>query len=188
MSLYLLIRDHKAHSGAIEVGWRVELLPGFSRTGDMIFAYHSSVDFMLMWARHPARKWVEKIPLGIIDVRNIIAPEHKLFSSVPVLDRVTYYMMDSTSVGEIGDLMADHANWNSTPPGDPDNGMWIARDSAEKPKPPVSRRQILNAALGAPAGTGSVRDRLQAQIMERMNKLDYWAEHGVWPDEGSNSA
>jgi hypothetical protein len=92
MSLFLLIRDHKAHVGSIEVGWRVEKLAGYSREGDVIFSYHASVDNMLKWAQHPARRWQEKIPLGVIDVRDSWIPEPKLFASVPVLSKLEYFM------------------------------------------------------------------------------------------------
>lgn len=158
MALYLLIRDHMAHSGAVEVGWRVDMIGGYTRGGDVMFSYHASVENMLVWARHPSRRWQDKIPIGIIDVRDTFMPEHKLFASVPVLDRVVYYMLDPYSMDEMGAL-------------------------AEPGDVRISRRTVLNAAFGAPAGVGSVRDRLTARVMDRMNKPDYWAEYGVWPND-----
>lgn len=170
MALYLLIRDHKAHPGALEVGWRVNLEPGYHREGDVIFAYHSSVEHMLKWAQQSSRKWHEKIPLGIIDVRDTWIPEEKLFASVPILSKLSYHMLDSVSVEELGGMIA------SASPGDPDQGMWIARADRRYIQPGVlSRRTVYNAAFGAPAGVGSVRDRLQDKVIQELNQLDYWA-------------
>lgn len=169
MALYLLIRDHKAHAGAVEVGWRLEAKGGYHREGDVIFAYHSSVEQMLRWAQQPARRWQEKVPLGIVDVRDSWIPEHKLFASVPVLSKVTYYMLDPSFLDSGHSLPMPESE-----PGDPEQGMWMARDKMITPGA-ISRRTVYNAAFGAPAGAGSVRDRLQARFMEELNQMDYWA-------------
>lgn len=171
MALYLLVRDHWSRAGMVEVGWRVALCGGQAREGDFIFSYHANLEDMLVWARSPARAWHKKMPIAVIDVRDLIAPESKLFASVPALGRLPYYSFSSSADECAGGTDPDLPEL----PGDEDTGMWMARA-----KPVVTRRQVYRAALGAAAGQGSVRDRLQRKFVEDLNRMDSWAR-GVKP-------
>lgn len=152
VALYLLLRDHKLGNGAIEVGWRVGLVFGRECAGDVIWSYHSSLSQMLEWARDPVRGWRSKMPMGVIDERDLLVPEDRVFESVPPLRRLPYFHLPSDGGVEV--VSGDGGGSEGI-----SKRVW------------VGRREVYSAAFGVPVGSGSVRDRLRDGLMRDLNRI-----------------
>lgn len=153
--IYLLLRDHKPHAGAIEVCWRTQHSFAYSLEGDFVWGYFANRDKLVAWVAN--FNWRGLIPSGIIDIR---------FGAYEEVD-LRAIKMHSPSLQRVMSHIGQAVY--------PDLGQGGNFGAADAVLPVYSTGAVMAMTLQAGAGEGSRRSRL---IQERIDKLNKTAPGG----------